>query len=208
MALTNKLTSLADAIREKTGGTSPLTIDQMTSEISNLQVGGGVDSELVDAIINRTITEIKSDVSIVGDHVFYTCKELVSAEFPNATKINANALRDCIRLVSVSIPNAKDLMGSSFRGDQNIKKLDLPKVEKLYTNVFTGCTRLETIIFRANKVCSMSNDNILSDTPIADGTGYVYVPSALVDSYKTATNWSTYADQIRAIEDYPEITGG
>jgi hypothetical protein len=29
----------------------------------------------------------------------------------------------------------------------------------------------------------------------------------LVDSYKTATNWSKYATQIRAIEDYPDICG-
>ena len=35
-----------------------------------------------------------------------------------------------------------------------------------------------------------------------------YVPTSLVDTYKSATNWSTYAEQIRAIEDYPEITGG
>ena len=37
---------------------------------------------------------------------------------------------------------------------------------------------------------------------------YVYVPKALVGAYKSATNWSTYANQIRAIEDYPDITGG
>jgi hypothetical protein len=55
----------------------------------------------------------------------------------------------------------------------------------------------------------MSNKtNIFASTPIASGTGYIYVPAALVDSYKGATNWSTYAAQIRAIEDYPEITGG
>ena len=39
-------------------------------------------------------------------------------------------------------------------------------------------------------------------------TGYIYVPRALVNSYKAATNWSTFASQIRAIEDYPDITGG
>ena len=53
----------------------------------------------------------------------------------------------------------------------------------------------------------LSVDNKIM-TVIASGTGYVYVPSALVNSYKSATNWSTYADQIRAIEDYPDITGG
>jgi hypothetical protein len=43
---------------------------------------------------------------------------------------------------------------------------------------------------------------------VANGTGYIYVPAALIEDYKAATNWSLYADQFRAIEDYPEITGG
>lgn len=32
--------------------------------------------------------------------------------------------------------------------------------------------------------------------------GYIYVPRSMVDTLKSATNWSTYADQIRALEDY------
>ena len=32
--------------------------------------------------------------------------------------------------------------------------------------------------------------------------GYIYVPRAMVDTLKSATNWSAYADQIRALEDY------
>ena len=48
----------------------------------------------------------------------------------------------------------------------------------------------------------------LSYTKISSDSGYIYVPAALVDSYKAAANWQNYADQIRAIEDYPEITGG
>jgi hypothetical protein len=35
--------------------------------------------------------------------------------------------------------------------------------------------------------------------------GYIYVPKALIEDYKVATNWSTFADQFRAIEDYPEM---
>ena len=54
----------------------------------------------------------------------------------------------------------------------------------------------------------MANTNSLGGTLIASGTGYIYVPKALVDSYKSATNWTTYASQIRAIEDYPDVTGG
>lgn len=38
--------------------------------------------------------------------------------------------------------------------------------------------------------------------------GYIYVPRDLIETYKVSTNWVTYANQLRAIEDYPEICGG
>ena len=41
MALTDKLTAIANAIRAKTGGTSELTLDDMATEISNISVGSG-----------------------------------------------------------------------------------------------------------------------------------------------------------------------
>lgn len=41
MALTDKLTNIADTIRSKTGGTDLLTLDQMVTEIENLQIGIG-----------------------------------------------------------------------------------------------------------------------------------------------------------------------
>lgn len=41
MALTNKLTAIADAIRGKTGSTNKLTLDEMPTAISNISSGGG-----------------------------------------------------------------------------------------------------------------------------------------------------------------------
>lgn len=41
MALTDKLTAIADAIRGKTGKTGGLTLDQMATEIAGIQGGGG-----------------------------------------------------------------------------------------------------------------------------------------------------------------------
>lgn len=40
MALTDKLTSIANAIREKTGNSDLLTLDEMASAISNIETGG------------------------------------------------------------------------------------------------------------------------------------------------------------------------
>lgn len=41
MALTNKLTAIADAIRGKTGKTEEMTLDQMPLEIASIVAGGG-----------------------------------------------------------------------------------------------------------------------------------------------------------------------
>ena len=59
-----------------------------------------------------------------------------------------------------------------------------------------------TLILRSETVATLPSTSAFSSTPIASGTGYIYVPRALVDSYKAASNWSTYANQFRALEDY------
>ena len=41
MALTEKLTGIADAIRGKTGKSEALTLDQMATEIAGIETGGG-----------------------------------------------------------------------------------------------------------------------------------------------------------------------
>ncbi len=42
MALTDKLTAIANAIREKGGTSEPLTLDQMAAAITAIEAGGGV----------------------------------------------------------------------------------------------------------------------------------------------------------------------
>ena len=96
----------------------------------------------------------------------------------------------------------------SFLGCSNLAKIDFDVLEEMKDADFYLCSALTAVIIRSPAVCTMSDSNAFQSTPIASGTGYIYVPAALVDSYKAATNWSVYADQIRSIEDYPDICGG
>lgn len=87
---------------------------------------------------------------------------------------------------------------------QSLTTVDLPNVTSIGTTAFVGCSALTTVILRSETVCTAVNANILNNTPIKSGTGYVYVPDDLVDSYKAATNWSTYANQIKPISELGE----
>jgi hypothetical protein len=58
---------------------------------------------------------------------------------------------------------------------------------------FYDCKTLDTIILRCDQLVSLIHPNGFGNTPFAvNGTGgTVYVPAALIESYKTATNWVT-----------------
>ena len=92
------------------------------------------------------------------------------------------------------------------RGRIRLTKVVMPNMMTIQSYAFYNCTVLETVIIGTNAVATLKNVNCFNNTPIAKGTGYIYVPAGLVDAYKTANNWSNYASQIRAIEDYPDIT--
>ena len=85
----------------------------------------------------------------------------------------------------------------------SLTSVDFPVVTSIAEYAFDRCSALTTLILRNTaQVATLGKTTAFNNTPIKNGTGYIYVPSALVDSYKAATNWSTYANQFRALEDY------
>ena len=54
MALTNKLEAIGNAIREKTGTTEKMTLDQMPVAISGITTGGGEGESLPEEAFNLT----------------------------------------------------------------------------------------------------------------------------------------------------------
>ena len=107
--------------------------------------------------------------------------------------------------------------------------LELVYTDKLYTlgensgEHFNYCTHLKALILAGDEtVCTLSNTNAFNYCPIKGWTpessgynnakytrnnGYIYVPRALIEDYKVAPNWSTFANKFRAIEDYGGLEG-
>lgn len=75
-------------------------------------------------------------------------------------------------------------------------------------NAFSRCKQLTHVIIRSNSVASLAATDAFYNTKIANGVGGIYVPSTLLTNYKSATNWSTYADHIYPIEEYPKTDFG
>lgn len=184
-------------------------IDELKDVLKG-KASGGTDVDDAKSIVERTIiTYSNKEVKTVGIRAFSHCASLVSVDLPEVTTIGQHGFNSCSKLERVTFPKLTTLLpGDNFTYCSALKYADLGIVSNLPSWSLAN-TPLETVILRkADSICTLQTTNALSGTPIAKGTGYVYVPKTLVDSYKTATNWSTYASQIRAIEDYPEICGG
>ena len=146
-------------------------------------------------------------VTSIGENAFYQCERLATANFPVVTSIGKSAFYRC-SFAKANFPAATSIGNSAFDSCSKLEKANFPVATSIENSAFYNCSKLNALILRNEIMCKLSNTNAFTNTPIKSGTGYIYVPSALLASYQAATNWSTFSAQFRAIEDYPDICGG
>lgn len=154
---------------------------------------------------NMTIDEIPSAIKRIANSVFQSCSNITISELPSEiTSLEDNAFRGCSKVTIKEIPE-KIIMINSFVF-QNCTSITeqtwYGAIQYVYANSFANCSNLTKLVLpNVARVPNLVNVNAFTNTPIANGTGYIYVPNNLVDSFKSATNWSTYANQIKGLSE-------
>ncbi|MBR5604193.1 MAG: leucine-rich repeat protein [Bacteroidales bacterium] len=140
------------------------------------------DNDIANSLINRTITEL-------SDNIIETVRK--------------NAFHNCTDLTKVNFPNVSSIEYQSFQNCSSLQVADFSRLNSIGQTSLNGCNSLEALIIRNYDEIPKINVGF-GDCGLGS-IGYVYVPSALVNSYKSSEIWSNYSDYIRAIEDYPEV---
>lgn len=141
--------------------------------------------------------------SFNGNNTCYS-SSFEEIEFRNLTRVNANDFIGCNKLKKLYIPKV------SFNGNTCISSTSLEyvcvKAENYFaSNSLSVKSNLVMKIIIINYISKVVPCTSLANFPnyaLTEGDCYIYVPRDLLESYKIATNWSTYADRFRAIEDY------
>lgn len=169
--------------------------------------------------IKLTEADFPELTEVNGSSQFSDCKALRTVNFPKLKQLPMAFLSACESLEFVVLPLATNIGQSAFNGCYNLKHADFHVVTAFSQWALRFCRSLTTLIIRSSTVATIQSETLLECfhltgtmdeqyNPEGLQDCYIYVPRLLVDSYKTANIWSTYANQFRAIEDYPEICGG
>ena len=140
---------------------------------------------------------IPDGVTSIANSAFGDCYSLASITIPNGvTSIGEFAFYNCYSLLSITIPDSvTSIANGTFYNCYSVASITIPNgVTRIESRTFNSCYSVAFYDFTAcTAVPTLSNANAFSSIA-ADCQ--IRVPASLVDAWKTATNWSTYADHI------------
>lgn len=141
------------------------------------------------------------NVETLGNYALYG-SNITELYLPKAITINTSACSYISQLKKVTLGNVKTIDKGAFSRDINCEEIDISlneNVNSIGENAFSNNGKLSKLTIRGTALIELKSTNAFAGTPIANGTGKIYVDPSMVDTYKTATNWSNFADVIEAI---------
>jgi surface protein len=154
--------------------------------------------------------------------MFYYCRKITTIPQLNTSKVtdmsymfyNCESLTNIPQLDTSNVTN----MNYMFSSCKKLEKIDISyygiNSTTYSSNVFNHCYSLKAIIIRSFGTSYVLTSGAFTRcyhilgtvdstyNPTGAKDAYIYVPRSMVSTLSSATNWATYASQLRALEDY------
>ena len=139
------------------------------------------------------------------DNTFYNCTNLQTVNLPNLTNatLGNNVFENCVSLQTIELKISNVYGGDIFRNCTSLTQVKAP-LKSINSTCFSNCSALRKLILpQTDKITTLESSTAFKDTFLdKDGvTNGIYVPSALLNEYRKATNWVTLANHIHALND-------
>ena len=190
---------------------------------------GGDPWEKLLTVSANALTSLPSSSGLthIRDYLFFHCGNLTNVDFSNISYVGEYSFSRCLvandavfevptafwpqcfqrtRIPKVVAKKGTDRIDIyCFEQNSYLEAVDVSITSRSWSalngiraSAFGGCPNLNALILRQDFFVSI-NTALPSNCGLST-SGNIYVPSALVATYKAATNWSTYADRILPIE--------
>ena len=143
---------------------------QVINPSSNAFGGATIQSNEYDAVANKGVIKFDTDLTVIGDNAFTSCKKLTSIILPGSiteigylafantgltsitlpssiTKIKTTAFDHCESLTSITLPSSLTIIESTVFGNcKSLTSIKLPSsITNIYNYAFVNCENLKSI---------------------------------------------------------------
>jgi hypothetical protein len=139
---------------------------------------------------------IPSGVTSIGNSAFFNCSALSSISIPSGVKsIGNSAFSYCRSISSIVIPSGMTSIGDyAFYYCYSLSSIIIPSsVTSIGNYAFNGCTFMKEYHFQRTTPPTLGGTSVFGSIP---SDCIIYVPTASLNAYKNATNWSTHASKM------------
>ena len=152
-----------------------------------------------ESLSNITIP-ITNHITNIEGSAFNGCASLSSITIPKGvTTIGDGAFEDCDALLDVTILNGVKYIGNSAFSDcDSLSTVTFPNgLESIGNYAFDCCNEIICFDFtQLSSIPTLSSINALGSVDSLHPNCEIRVPASLETQWKTATNWTVYADHI------------
>ena len=161
--LQSTMTSIASNIRNISGTTYIMGLDDMANNLSGINAEIYNQAELIEQIIdtfNKKTESIEdmlimgtiktyenSNIKNIGNYAFDRCYDLTTVSFPNCITIGNSAFQNCLNLTSVSFPVCTSIGNYAFNNCSKLTSVSFPECTILNQGAFYDCDNLAFVNF-------------------------------------------------------------
>lgn len=142
------------------------------------------------------------NVETLGNYALKDCYKITELYLPKAITIGNYACNELSQLKKVTLGNVETIGRNAFDGNVNCEEIDISlneNVDGIGAHAFYRNEKLSKLTIRGAALIPLADSSALAGSAIDYERGKIYVDPSMVETYKTATNWSKYASVIEAI---------
>lgn len=156
-----------------------------------------IGTEAFDGMYSLRAIVMPNSITSLGQYAFWMCPSIKFISLPySMTSWSDYIFQSCENIPSIIIPNGiASIAQYTFDQCRTMHTIVIPSsVTSIAAYAFRNATGVAEYHFQSTTPPTLANTNAFYSL---QSWTKIYVPSASVNAYKTATNWSTYASQIQ-----------
>ena len=149
-------------------------------------------------------TSLPDGLLEIGNHAFWFCYKLKLTELPPRIYcLHESVFENCWSIETLALPENLDKIESRAFANCRFFEITIPgSVYYIGPSAFSGCEYLRQVTVLPSTPPDME------DTFLGDNANVIFVPSASLEKYKTAVNWSEWKTKYKPLTVDPGTGSG